>query len=101
MTTLRIILAAAMVFAISPVAWTQEYQTTGKILKIDQAGGKITLQHQQGGTTVGTTADAKLLVDEYQLGKGLPVTDFKPGDQVSYTETRLDGVWTVTRMQKQ
>jgi hypothetical protein len=30
-----------------------------------------------------------MLVDEYQLGQGLPMTTFKPGDQVSYTEARV------------
>jgi Cu/Ag efflux protein CusF len=69
-------------------------------MKIDQAASKITIQHRQGGT-VGTAANAKLLTDEYQIGQGLAVTGFKAGDQITYTEARVGGTWTVTKINKQ
>jgi Cu/Ag efflux protein CusF len=99
MTTSRIAFVAAIALAVSSGAWAQEDQTTGKILKIDQANGKITLQHRQGGTTA-STATTQMLTDEYQIGQGLPLGGFKPGDEISYTEARVGGVWTVTKMNK-
>jgi Cu/Ag efflux protein CusF len=96
----RMVLAAAGALAINSGAWAQEDQTTGKIIKIDQSGGKITLRHRQGGTS-GSTANTKILTDEYQIGKGLPVTRFQVGDEVSYTEAQVNGVWTVTKIGKQ
>jgi Cu/Ag efflux protein CusF len=97
-TIAKIILACAAAIAINSGAWAQTDETTGKILKIDQANGKITLQHKQGGT-VGSSD--KLLTDEYQIGRGLALSGLKPGDQVIYTESRVDNVWTVTKIQKQ
>jgi Cu/Ag efflux protein CusF len=100
MTIAKIILAsAAAVVIMSSGALAQEFQTTGQILKIDQASGKITLQHKQGGTT--GSAAAKDLVDEYKIQDGLAYNALKPGDQVVYTEAQVEGVWTVTKIQKQ
>jgi Cu/Ag efflux protein CusF len=93
------VLAAAATLAVASGAWAQEDQTTGKILKIDQAKGTITLEHRQGGTT--GAGNPKMLTDEYRIGQGLPIGGFRPGDPVSYTEARVDGVWTVTKMQKE
>jgi Cu/Ag efflux protein CusF len=98
-TNSKMVLAAVAALAIGFGAFAQEDQTTGKILKIDQAKGTITLEHRQGGTT-GVT-NPNMLTDEYKIGQGLPVGSFRPGDQVSYTEARVDGVWTVTKMKKQ
>jgi len=95
----RIILAGVAVTAISFGAWAQQYETTGKILKIDQAKGTITLEHKQGGT-VGAT-NPRMLTDEYKIGQGLSLSSLRPGDQVIYTEALVDNVWSVTKIQKQ
>jgi Cu/Ag efflux protein CusF len=91
--------AAALAISFGASGQAQEDQTSGKILKIDQANGKITLEHRQGGTT--GAANPKMLTDEYQIGQGLAVSGFRPGDQVSYTEARVSGAWTVTKIKKQ
>jgi Cu/Ag efflux protein CusF len=95
----KLVLASAAAFTLATAVYAQTYQTTGRIIKIDTANSKITLEHKQAGT-VGAAA-AKDLVDEYKLGKDLAIESFKPGDQVVYTESQVGGVWTVTRIQKQ
>jgi Cu/Ag efflux protein CusF len=93
----RIILAGTTAIAVTSGAWAQQYETTGRIMKIDQAQGKITLEHKQGGVS---TPNPKPLVDEYKMGESLKAAEFKSGDQVTYTEALVGGVWTVTKMQK-
>jgi Cu/Ag efflux protein CusF len=95
----KMILACAAAITMSSAAFAQGAQTTGRIVKIDTANGKITLQHKQAGT-VGAAA-AKEIVDEHKIQPGLPIDSFKPGDQVVYTEAQLGSVWTVTKMHKQ
>jgi Cu/Ag efflux protein CusF len=80
-------------------ALTQEGQTTGKIIEIDQDNGKITLEHKKVGTAGGCAADK--LVDTYNIADGLTFSDLKIGAPVVFTEARIAGVWTVTRIQKQ
>jgi len=99
MAVAKIVLAGvAALTIISSGAWAQEHQQTGRIVKIDQANGKITLQHNLVGT-VGA-AGAASPTDEYKIQDGLAVRDFKVGDQVDFTETRVGDVWTVTKIQK-
>jgi len=95
----KLVLAGVAAFTLSTAVHAQTYQTTGRILKIDAAKSKITLEHKQAGT-VGA-AEVKGLTDEYAIDKGLQIDAFKPGDQVVYTESQIGGVWTVTRIQKQ
>ena len=80
MTIWKTILASAAVLAIiGSGALAQQNQTTGKIIRIDQANGKITLEHKQGGKTVGAAA-TRDLVDTYAIGEGLKLSAFKVGD---------------------
>jgi Cu/Ag efflux protein CusF len=98
----RIILASvAALSIIGSEALAQEDQTTGRIIKIDQANGLITLEHKQGGT-VGA-AGANNLVGTYNMNgltlNGLNSLDV--GDRVVFTEVQIGGVWTVTKIEKQ
>jgi Cu/Ag efflux protein CusF len=98
----RIILASvAALSIIGSEALAQEGQTTGRIIKIDQANGLITLEHKQGGT-VGA-AGANNLVGTYNMNgltlNGLNSLDV--GDRVVFTEVQIGGVWTVTKIEKQ
>jgi Cu/Ag efflux protein CusF len=100
MAVMKITLASVAVLTmISSGALAQEDQTTGKVIKIDQANGKITLEHKQGGT-VGAAA-ASNLVDTYKMGNGLMLSALKVGDPVVFTEARIGDVWTATKIQKQ
>jgi Cu/Ag efflux protein CusF len=95
----KLVLASVAAISISSAALAQEFQTTGRIMKIDQASGKITLQHKQGGTVGAATTNN--LVDEYKIQDGLKLNGLQVGDPVAYTEAQVDNVWTVTKIQKQ
>jgi Cu/Ag efflux protein CusF len=90
--------SAAVIAIISSAALAQANQTTGKVINIDKASGKITLEHKQGGT-VGAAAE-KNLVDTYKMGDGLAVETLKAGDPVVFGEARIGDVWTVVTIKK-
>jgi Cu/Ag efflux protein CusF len=99
MTIAKIVLATAAAAIIGSIALAQESQTTGRIMQIDQANGKITLQHMPAGT-VGA-AGARDIVDEYKMKEGLALNGLQAGDPVIFNEAQVGGVWTVTKIQKQ
>jgi Cu/Ag efflux protein CusF len=99
MSIAKIVLAGvAVVTILGSAALAQTYQTTGRIMNIDQANGKITLQHKQAGT-VGA-AGAQEPVDVYKIQDGLKLNGLQIGDPVAFTESQIGGVWTVTNIQK-
>jgi len=98
MTITKIIWAGAAAMIISSAAWADEEQI-GRIIKMDPANGKITLEHRPAGT-VGA-AGGNTLVDEYSLKNDVAFTGLKVGDPVSFTAAQIGGVWSVTRIQKQ
>lgn len=95
----KLILAtAAALTIVSSGALAQGSQTAGRIVKIDEPNGKITLQHLQPGT-VGSVG-ANLPSDTYRTQPGLSLKELKAGDQVIFNEVQIGGVWTVTQIQK-
>jgi Cu/Ag efflux protein CusF len=103
MAGVRSILAnVAVLTIIGSAALAQEDQTTGRIIRIDQANGMITLQHRQGGTVGAVGADN--LVDIYKMKDGLTLNGLnalEAGDRVVFTEAQIGGVRTVTKIEKQ
>jgi Cu/Ag efflux protein CusF len=71
---------------------------TGTISKVDEPAGKIAIQQTQGGT-VGTNSTAT--AEEFKVQDGLVFNAVKPGDKVSATVTDVDGVKTITKLEKQ
>ncbi len=99
MALAKISLAAAA--AITIIGWgalAQEGQGKGQITQFDHINGTITLRHAPAGT-VGA-AGASSLVDEYKIKDGGASKDLHAGDQVEFTATRIDGVLTITKIQK-
>jgi Cu/Ag efflux protein CusF len=82
-------LPASGSFAQAPLA-------DGKVVKIDQAAGKITIKHgplkqfgmDEGMTMVYRAADPPML------------TAVKPGDKIKFTPDRVNGQFTVTKIEK-
>jgi Cu/Ag efflux protein CusF len=98
MTIAKIALASVAALIISSAALAQEAHT-GRIVKIDQANGNITLQHKPAGT-VGT-AGVYPMVDDYKIQDGPAFNTLKAGDEVDFTAAQVGGAWTVTKIQKQ
>jgi len=97
MTIARIICAGAAAIIIASAAWADEDQI-GRVIKMDPANGKITLEHRPAGT-VGA-AGGNTLVDEYSLHNDVAFKGLQAGDPVSFTAAQIGGVWSVTRIQK-
>ncbi len=79
-------------------ALAQENQNKGRITQLDHINGKITLQHAPAGT-VGAVG-ASSLVDEYKIQDGVASKDLHAGDEVDFTAAQIDGVLTITKIQK-
>jgi Cu/Ag efflux protein CusF len=94
----KFVLAAAAAGLIGSAALADE-QLTGRILKIDQANGKIVLEHKPMGT-VGA-AGGNALVDEYSLQNEAVLRTLQVGDAVNFTAAQIGGTWAVTGIYKQ
>ncbi len=81
--------------AASPTAAAGRHETDGVVRKIDAAASKITLRHGpipnlgMGAMTMGYQVKDKAMLD------GL-----KDGDAVRFTAERVDGVYTVTHLER-
>jgi Cu(I)/Ag(I) efflux system periplasmic protein CusF len=68
----------------------------GKVVKIDQAAGKITIQHgplKQFGMDEGMTM-------VYRAADPAMLTAVKPGDKIRFVPDRVNGQFTVTKIEK-
>ena len=87
--SLCLLLGASAAFAQTPLA-------EGQVVKIDQAAGKITIKHgplkqfgmEEGMTMVYRAADPAML------------NAVKPGDKIKFAPDRVNGQFTVTRIEK-
>jgi Cu/Ag efflux protein CusF len=71
---------------------------TGTISKVDEANDKIAIQQTQGGT-VGASPGAA--AEEFKVQDGLVFNAVKPGDKVVVTVSKIGGVKTITKLEKQ
>jgi Cu/Ag efflux protein CusF len=94
----RIILASAGAIALISSGALAQQALTGSITKIDEANGKITIQQTQSGTVGANTAGA---TEEFKVQDGLLFNAVQAGEKVIFTATEIDGVKTITKLQKQ
>jgi Cu(I)/Ag(I) efflux system periplasmic protein CusF len=93
----RIMLAAATTLVlVAPPAWAQSEMVDGQVTKIDESAGKITLKHgpikkfdmDDGMTMVFRAQDPAML------------KQVKAGDKVKFEADKINGQFTVTKIQK-
>jgi len=97
----KLVLVVASVLALSTAlapqsAPAQAETVTGQVTKIDESAGKITIRHgpikkfdmEDGMTMVFRAQDPAML------------KTVKPGDKVKFEADRVNGQFTVTRIQK-
>jgi len=94
----RIILASAGAIALISSGALAQQALTGSITKIDEANGKITIQQTQSGTVGANSAGA---TDEFKVQDGLLFNGVQAGEKVIFTATEINGVKTITKLQKQ
>jgi Cu/Ag efflux protein CusF len=97
MHKLILILAAALTLVTSPaLAQGAPEVTSGEVTKVDQSAQKITIRHgpikkydmEEGMTMVFRAKDPAML------------KAVKPGDKIKFESERINGQFTVTRIEK-
>ena len=87
--------AATIAHAQAPVALAASAFSTGEIVKVDKANGKLTIKHgplanlDMPGMTMVFKASSPAMLDQVQ-----------PGDQVRFVADKVDGVLTVTVLER-
>jgi len=92
------ILAGAAAFAVVSSAALAQQALTGSIIRTDQPNGKVTIQLAQSGTVGSSAANA---AEDFKVQDGLLFNALQAGDKVSFTATDINGVKTITKLQKQ
>jgi Cu(I)/Ag(I) efflux system periplasmic protein CusF len=92
----RVAAALLLLGLLTNASFAQAPLADGKVAKIDQAAGKITIQHgplkqfgmDEGMTMVYSAADPAMLAA------------VKPGDKIKFAPDRVNGQFTVTKIEK-
>ncbi len=94
-TTRLFLLCGALALAASNAS---AQQMRGLIEKVDEANGSITVQRTAEGT-IGASSAAR--PDKLAVQEGLLFNALREGDKVSFTVQEINGVNTITKLQKE
>ena len=86
----------AFTFAAAPPAWAQSDSVDGQITKIDESAGKITIKH--GPLKKFDMEDGMTMV--FRAGDPAMLKQVKVGDKVKFVPDRINGQFTVTKIDK-
>jgi len=76
----------------------------GTVTNIDEASGSITIQDRVDGTvgsSSGTNASSGTNTAKFAVQDGLVFNALTQGDEVTFSSQEINGVNTITRIQKQ
>ena len=90
-----ITMSAIIAFSLVAAAYAQEAMR-GEIVTVDEASGKIGIK--LSGTVGSGDATAPT---PFKVQDGLMFNAIKPGDKVSFTAERVDGVMTINKLTKE
>ena len=93
---LRALLLSLGLLVGASVASAQTPLADGQVIKIDPAAGKITIKHgplKQFGMDEGMTM-------VYRAADPAMLTAVKPGDKIKFAPDRVNGQFTVTKIEK-
>jgi Cu(I)/Ag(I) efflux system periplasmic protein CusF len=93
---LRVIAFSAALCTGAPAVFAQSPLADGQVIKIDAAAGKITIKHgplQQFGMDEGMTM-------VYRAADPSMLTAVKAGDKIKFAPDRVNGQFTVTKIEK-
>jgi Cu(I)/Ag(I) efflux system periplasmic protein CusF len=97
MKMLRAIAIAAALMASAITAWAETATIVGQVVKIDKAAGKITIKH--GPLKEFGMDEAMTMV--YRARDPAMLATVNAGDQIKFVADRVNGQFTVTRIEKQ
>lgn len=93
-TGITVLALAAL--SLAGAAYAQE-SMKGEITAINEATGKISIKQNSGTTGSGSTAAAT----EFKVQDGLLFNAVRPGDIVTFTAEKVDGVMTIKKLTKE
>lgn len=88
--------AAIVALSVAGAAFAQEAMK-GEIAAVNEVSGKISIKQNSG--TVGAGSEA--VSTEFKVQDGLLFNAVKPGDKVSFTAEKVDGVMTIKKLTKE
>lgn len=90
-------LAISMLFAINVTALAQSDEfVNGQVTRVDQSAGKITIKH--GPLRKFDMDEGMTMV--FQAGDPAMLTAVKAGDRIRFVPERINGQFTVTKIEK-
>jgi Cu(I)/Ag(I) efflux system periplasmic protein CusF len=96
MTIRNIARAGALTLALAGVAWAQSDLVDGQVTKVDPSAGKITIKH--GPLKKFDMDDGMTMV--FRAGDPAMLKSVKAGDKVKFVPERINGQFTVTKIEK-
>jgi Cu/Ag efflux protein CusF len=93
----KIILISAAAIALGCSAALAQRALSGSITRVDEANGKITVQQIEPGTVGASSGDG---AEDFKVQDGLLFNALQPGDKVVFTATDINGVRTITEIEK-
>lgn len=95
-TTIKAVAIATMLaFAVSLGAAADETMVKGEVTKVDPDAGKITIKHEP---IKKFDMDAMTMV--FKAGDEAMLKQVKPGDKVQFHPDKVNGQFTVTKIEK-
>jgi len=82
--------AATLTLALAGTAFAAEF-TKGKVKKIDEKAGKITIIHEEL-----KNLDMPAMTMVFRIGDGIDAAKLKEGSDIEFTADRVNGKLTVT-----
>lgn len=94
MTGITVLAMAAL--SLAGAAFAQDVMK-GQIAAVNEAAGKITIKQDAGTVGSGSVAAAT----EFKVQDALLFNAVKPGDKVTFTAEKVDGVMTIKKLTKE
>ena len=88
--------ALALLLGISTPSWAQSDLVDGQVTKVDESAGKLTIKH--GPLKKFDMEDGMTMV--FRAGDPGMLRSVKAGDRVKFIPERINGQFTVTKIQK-
>jgi Cu/Ag efflux protein CusF len=98
MNIAKIILAGSAAFIVISSAAVAQQGPTGTVTKVDRINRTVAVRPVESGTTGANTGGA---AEEFKAQDGLSLDSLHAGDRVTYSTTEMNGVKTITKVQKQ
>ena len=89
------IISALLIAAFSGAAFADAVMVKGEVTKVDEAQGKLTINHEEI-----KKFDMSAMTMVFKAGDPAMTKSVKPGDKVMFHVDKVNGQFTVTKIEK-